>query len=302
MARSVTLIKNALKAALVTQAQAVGLSINPDNWSETDYKLLFLSIFSDANGLQEQLYDANLEDVENAMLKLPPQTIPWIRKMFLEVFEWDSTAVPIVQLSIPDLIPYYPNPNPAFNIVKYCAPVPGAFSTTTIKIAGSGPSQITGTALSAAQSFANLLLFPGITYNVVSYKSDKIFMQIDVKFNGLYASVIENNIISAIKSFFLDISTNQFNGNLILSSLLGAIKSVSGVIDAVFINVKGRADSTSVGSGIDLVIDADWIQSQYNAIAGYMIPEDTTGGNWRLQDYRSGSSGPKNLNLIPVSL
>lgn len=303
MAREISVIYKSLENAFVAQAASLGISINPSNWSIFDYKKMFLDLFATSQGIQEQLYDANVEDVENVLKILSPQTPEYIKDKLINVFEFNSSTVPIAKLDTKTFIPYYDNPNPNQRIIKYVACISGKNATSLIKIAGESggsPVAITGDALSSVQTFVNNFLFPGLEYKVSSQNSDKLFMQLDVEFDGRYSAVIQDNVINAIKSFLLDISTNKFNGKFILSDLFYAIKKVTGVIDVYFLNVTPRSDSATVGTGTSVVINGTWNNIDYEMVSGYMIPENTTGGNWRLQDYRVGSSGLKNLNLISI--
>lgn len=296
MARTIDNILSTLEASLITLAASVGLTVVPSNWSETDYKLLFLNIIATAMAIQEQLFDAHQSAIEAVALVLPPQTFPWFQNQMLNVFEYDASAVPIVQLdTTTSFVPIYPSPNPNFNIIKFCTVKGAGNGIVNIKIAGAGPSQISSTPLAAAQSFAYQIGTPGIVYNVISSNSDKLFMQLDVYYNGLYSNVIQKNVIDAINNY---LATIPFDGKVVLSNLLVAIKSVTGVRDCVFINIQARADSTTVGMGTYLVQNKYENQKDWDTVAGYIIPENTAGANWRLTDYRVGSSGALNLNLI----
>lgn len=294
MARQVNTILAAMQTALVSAASLVGLTIVPTNWSKTDYKSLILYIQAAAQAVQEQLYDSFTTDVENIALVLPPQSSPWFQNQMINVFEYDATAVPVVQLDeTTSFVPIYPNPNPTFNIIKYCSVIPGIFGSVGIKIAGAGPSQITGTALAAAQQFINTAGSPGIRYSVTSGISDKLYMQLDVYYNALFAAVIQTNVISAINLYLQSI---PFNGVVTVSKLQEAILSVDGVLDCVLINAQARANSTTVLMGTNLVINSLEVSRNWQTQAGYIIPESTTG--YTLTDFRVGSSGPLNLNLI----
>jgi hypothetical protein len=302
MARSSNLIYQSLERSLVNMAASVGLTINPSNWSKTDYKRLIMSVNSDGQSVQEQLYDSFRGDIETIASALSPQTPAWIQDKMINLFEYDAIAVPIVQLDTVNLVPYYINPNSKFRIVKYCSVVPGILGTTTVKIAADSsgaPSQIISPALDAAQTFVNTITFNGLIYNVVSLAADRLFLQLDVFYNGLYSAVIETNVINAIKAYLLEKSTKNFNGKILLSDLIVKLKAVIGVNDVVIVNSQARANTTTVGTGTNLILNKLELLSYWQTVSGYMIPEDTAGANWRLTDYRVGSSGLKNLNLIP---
>lgn len=287
-----------MEVALVSAAAAVGLTVVPSNWSITDYKRLIMQIVAEQIGIMEQLFDSFVEDIEAIADILAPQTPQWFRAQFLNLFEYDAIAVPIVQFNEETFIPYYINPNPNYRIIKYCAVVPGILGTTTIKLAkdsGGFPDPLTSPEKDAAQTFANIIATPGLIYNVESKPSDKLFMQLDTFYNGLYSSIIQANVISAIEQY---LRTIPFNGVVKISFLKQAILEVEGVNDCSFDNIQARADATTVGLGTNLILNNTELALQWQTIAGYIIPENTTGANWTLTDFRIGSSGIKNLNLI----
>jgi hypothetical protein len=301
MARSITVISKSLQDALVAAAAAVGITINPANWSKKDYKKLFIDIFATSQGIQEQLYDSAVEDIDLIAKHAAPQTPAWFQYQMLNLFQYDATTPQIIQLDVSNsFAPYYPIVNANFRIVKYCSVVPGTLGTTTIKLAGSGPAKLSAGQLSAAQSFINQLQVPGITYNAISLDADRLFMQLDVYYLGQYSNVIEANVTTAITAFLNTLSTTYFDGQFLTSLLQNAILAVPGVKDVVFKNIQARANTTTVGTGTNLILNNTELLRNWQMVAGYMIIEDTSGANWRLSDFRVGASGIKNLNLIAV--
>lgn len=299
MARLGTQIYANLESKLVFYANQAGLTCAPQNWSENDYKRLLMYAVADGTATMEQVQDSFKEDIDSIRKRLPSLNRAWMRYQMLNLFQYDATDVQIVQFDEVNFNPFYSNINDNYKVIKYCSPMPGILGTALIKIAADlngEPVQITGPALDAAQRFCTTIAPPGITYNVESKDSDKLFLQVNVSFNGLYASVIEANVVAAIKNYLKSIPFET--GLFVLSDLTLAIKSVQGVIDCDFDNVQARADVTTVGTGTNLILNNLELATTWAAIAGFIIPEDTAGANWRLTDYRVGVSGIKNLNLI----
>ena len=302
MARSIDLIRNGLVAALKSSAIAVGLPIVPENWSMTDYKLLILDTVASACGIEEQLWDAYSSDIDRKVALAAPETGLWWQNQLINVFQFNSSNPQVVNI-LPDFSIGYPNPNNSYKIIKYCSVNFITYGRIQLKVAaqvGGLPADVdtvygAGT-LDTVRSFVNTISDTSIIKVVRSGQSDKLFMQLDVYFNGIYAAVIQSNVISAINNFLQSI---PFDGVFLLSKLETAILSVSGVNDCVLINIQARADTTPVGTGSNLVLNKTEIQRSWSTIAGYIIPENTTGANWTLTDYRVGSSGILNLNLIP---
>lgn len=311
MARSVTTIYNTAVAQYVANAASAGIAINPSGWSMYNYQRLIFWTMAFCQSLLEQIQDAFKSDIQAIQKVMPPQTPGWFQNQVINVFEYDATAVPIVQLDeTTNFVPYYPAPNNNFNIVKYCSVTPGPLGSTLIKVAGAGPSQlpsipITSAPIPALQTFVNTVGVPGLTYRVTSDPADKLFMQIDVFYNGLYSAIISANVIAAINAYLAGI---PFDGNVTLSDLEGAIKAVPGVIDIMWGAVQARADITTVGFGTNMVTATyngdgsvatnTQIQRTWPTVAGYIIPESTTGSTWQLTDPRAGYPGTNNLNFI----
>lgn len=279
MAQPISTILSNLKAGLKAKAAEVGLLINPDFWSKADYKSLILNTIATQEGVQQQLFDAFTEDIENKIAVASPQTEPWFRDKLINMFEYDAVATPIVQLKTSGIntYPYYPNPNPNFRLVKYCSVVAGVYGTVIIKIAGetSGvPSILSAPIVYAAQSFVNIITADGITYIVVSRESDKLWVKATIWYEGIFSAVIQANAIAAIQNYLKGI---PFDGSVELGDLLIAIKKVQGVKRVVFNDIRARKDSETFGTGTNLIVANTNVLDLYPTYAGYIIPETTTG-------------------------
>jgi len=312
MARTIAQIQSQITASYIASMAGIGITIDPTQWSKRNLQQLVIYIVATGIAIFEQIYDAYVTDIESAIAAASPQTGAWFQAQILR-FQFNATTPQILQFDTVNFAPYYTSVNASYQVIKYCSVVPGTFGTTTIKVAARGtngfPADLDTTypgALAAVSSYVSLLAVGGITYNVTSGNADRLFMQLDVFYNGLYAAIIQASVIAAISAYLSGI---PFNGVITISDMEAAIKAVPGVNDIVWGSVQSRAYATAVGSGTGLVTatyNADGsiatsteLQRKWGTNAGYIQPEDTTGANWQLTDYRSGSSGPKNLNLIP---
>lgn len=300
MARSSSQIIQSIQNVLVSLASSIGITIMPSNWSKSDYKALTINAIGDGSSILEQNFDAFTQNSEDTISSRPPQTGNWLQNQMLNVFQYNLTDPQYPVVEAPDFIVKFPAVNPNYQIIKYCSVQKGYFGSTLIKVAASTnnlPSDLgaidSGAALAAAVSFANTICAPGLSYVVTSGAADRIFMQLNVWFKGVYSGVIKTNITNAINSYLGNI---PFDGIFKLSALESAILSVAGVTDVTFDNVQCRANATSFGSGTNIVLNGTEVNRNYSMSAGYMILEDTTGKT--LSDYRVGSSGILNLNLI----
>lgn len=286
MARSINTIQNAIIASLVSAAAAAGETITPSEWSAYDYRQLITYATAVVMSTLEQLWDAFTTLIEGKISAASPQTGAWFQAQMLK-FQYDATTPQIIQLDETNgtFAPYYPTVNSAFQIIKYCSVVNGAFGSTSIKVAAQSsglPVALSSPQLDAAQQYATELSVPGILLTVSSGNSDKIYIAATIYYNGLYASVIEANTISAIKAYLQTKSADNpngipFNGLFTLSDLEVAIKSVAGVKDLVFSNVRGRADGTVYPAGTSLVSSNTVIARQYSLASGYCETETTSG-------------------------
>lgn len=131
--------------------------------------------------------------------------------------------------------------------------------------------------LAAAQAYIDVIGFAGIRYELSSLANDWLifgdkFGAADgmyVQFDAQYTfGLIRSNVTSAIQTY---LTTLPFDGLIILSDLMGAIKSVPGVIDVDFKNLV-RTDNT-YGSELPLVGGSTVYLPQVNSIAGIALYE-----------------------------
>jgi hypothetical protein len=318
MARSVQTIYNTSIAQYVANAAAAGIAINPAAWSMYNYQRLMFWTMAFCQNLLEQIMDSNTADIEASIAAGSPQSFQWLQAQML-AFQFNATNPQVLQFNTTTLSPSYPAINTAYQVIAFTSVVPATAGTTQIKVAalvGGAPGDLDTAypgALAAAQSYANLLGVPGILYTVTSGAADNIFLQMDVYYNGLYASVIQSNVIAAIQAYMqTQTATNPngipFNGVVTISDLEAAIKSVAGVNDMIWGAVSARQASTTPPTYDLNLITATYNpdgsiasntqqQRQWPTISGYIVPETASG--YTLTDFRVGSSGPLNLNLIP---
>lgn len=303
MARKISAIRQFLIDTLVSKAAAIGISIDPTKWSKYDYKLLILDTIATGMGILEQLWDVFKSDVQKIVDVAAPETPAWFQNQLLNKYQFNAATPQVPQILPPNFEPSFPNPNVDYNIIKYCSVTPGLWGTTRIKVAaqvGGFPADIdtvygAGT-LDTIKSFVNTISDPSIIKNVTSGIADKMWMQLDVYYNGLFAGVIQANVIAAINSYFASLTPNgTLQGTIVLTDLIKAIKAVEGVNDVVPINLRGRDDGTAFGGGVNMVISKTIINRLYNTYAGYVIPEVAPNS---FTDPRPLEPTINNLNLI----
>lgn len=279
MGRSINEIQQDMIATLVAAAGAVGIILNPDEWSDYDYRQLMTYTAAVADGTLEQLFDAYRADIETMVRNAPPQTFPWFRVQML-AFQFSATDPQVLQFDTVNTVPAYPTVDTALQVIKYCTVKPGVFGITRILVAAqvSGlPSDLDTAfpgALAAAQSYANLLAVPGIVYQVVSGNADQIEIAADVYYAGAYSAVIKERMEAAVTAYLTSL---PFDGVVLLSGIEEAMLQVEGVTDVVLTGVRARADATAYIDGTLLVNASQWLIRRWQTVSGYIIPEETTG-------------------------
>jgi len=275
MARSVDEINSYIKAQLVTNFAAIGITIDPTTWSKRNMLRAICFTVATCQAVIEQLQDLFQQTIEDVAAKAPAASAPWVQdKMFK--FQYSATDPQIIALI--NTIPEYPVVDPLLRIITACSVTSSVSNETQVKVAKENPFvALSAPELSAAQGYINIIGVAGINYVVVSLESDKMFIEADIYYQGQYAAVIQANVIAAIEAWFVDRATNNFNGTVEMADLEGIINGVTGVNDVVLNNVRGRADADAFASGIDLILGTQVLQRKWQTIAGYIGQEDTVG-------------------------
>lgn len=275
MARKVEEINAYIVATLVTNFAAIGITIDPTQWSKRNLLRAVCYTFATGQALLEQLQDVFLVRVEAVADRAPAASPNWIQdKMFK--FQYSATDPQIIALV--DTAPQYPELRPDLRIITACSVTSSVSNEEQIKVARGNPFvPLDAPQISAAQGYINTIGIAGINYVVVSLDSDKMYIAADIFYQGQYAAVIQARVIQAILDWFTFLATNRFNGAAEMSELEGIIAGVAGVNDVVLKNVRGRGDVDPFSAGIDLVLNSAVIARKWQTIAGYIGQENTAG-------------------------
>jgi hypothetical protein len=225
-----------------------------------------------AISILEQLMDQNKIEVETLVSQAAPGTPQWLQAQVFK-FQYSSTSPQVIQLI--NLAPQYPTVDPSLRIVTRCSVTTDLANIVTVKTAKNEPPEaLASLELDALASYIHQIGVAGIQYNVVSLAADRLYVQAQVYYTGLFSSVIKTNVILAIDNYLAGI---PFNGQIKVSELEEAILDVDGVTDVILQNVVARADSTAFGSGTALVSGNTINSRLWPTLAGYAISEDTAG-------------------------
>jgi hypothetical protein len=278
MARSIDTIQAQIVANIVVAMAAIGITIDPTQWSRRNLINLIARVVATAIAAFEQLFDQYKADTEAVINQLAPQTSAWLQALVFR-FQFNATDPQIVQLNTTTLTPYYPIVVPDFQIVKFCSVNNGGLGNVIVKAAkGATPTQLTGGStgeLAALQSYLNQIKVNGIVVTATSLASDKAYIDANIFYTAQYSAVIEANVIAAITNY---LATIPFDGRVQLTNLEIAIKAVAGVNDVVLNTVRCRQNTTAYPAGVVLVLSNLEIQRNYQTVAGYIEPETASGG------------------------
>ena len=267
MSRSINVIQSQMLADIKADSTLSGLT----STSKRAIFLLMTYIFATCTFLLESLIDIFKTSVELTASMAAPASAAWLQAQVLK-FQYSATVPQIIQLI--NFAPAYPTVDTTLQIISRASVITTVAGQTLIKVAtGNPPGALSSPQLSALQDYVDTI-GATIKYIVVSTAADELYIQADVYYQGQYSAIISQNVIQAIGIFLANL---PFNGQLLVSDIEQTIRAVVGVNDCVLKNVKARADGTPFSSGTYLVQGETWISRIFPTIAGYIIPETTSG-------------------------
>lgn len=286
MARSVEQINAYIVGTLVTNFAAIGITINPIQWSRRNLLRAICFTVAVVQALFEQLQDLFLQTIESVQARSAAASILWLQDAMFK-FQYSATVPQILQFITVTLtsatgVPFdylyvtYPVIDTSLRIITACSVKSTISGRVNIKIAKSSPFvALSAPELAAAQSYVNIKGAAGITYLVSSLDADRLYIDADIWYQGSYSAVIQANVIAALNAFMQTLSRIDFDGSIKLSDIEGCIRNVAGVNDVVLQNVQARANATAYGSGTNMVVANLVVSRLYNTAAGYIIQETT---------------------------
>lgn len=231
---------------------------------------LITFVIATAIAIHEQIIDVFKLFVETQVAQAAPGTPQWLQAQVFK-FQYSSDTPQVIQLV--NLVPVYPIEDKTLRIITRCSVTTDVSNNVTIKVAkGEPPTLLNSLEYDALVSYIGVIGIGGISYSLVSSAADRLYVQAQIYYTGLFSSVIKTNVIAAIDAYLASI---PFNGRIKLSDLELAIKAVDGVDDVVFQNVRARAEATVFPGGTALVIGNTVASRIWPTLAGYAISEDT---------------------------
>lgn len=233
---------------------------------------LIAHVIASSQGINEQILDVFTEEIEAMVKSAPPGSFEWLKAKVLE-FQYSEDVPQIPQLI--DFAPQYPQVDETLRVVSRVAITADIANNVLVRVATADPPvPLSGPQVAALQSYVTIIGIGGITYIVQSDVSDKLYIQADIYYRGLYSAVIKANVITAIENYLANL---DFGGNVLISDIEQVIKDVMGVNDIVFKNVRARKNGTAFNDATYLVQNNAKIGRQWPTQAGYIVQENTAG-------------------------
>jgi len=268
MARTVDTINTQITAQLVTNFAAVGITIDPSQWSTRNIMRLFCYTFAICTAYLEQLMDAMKVNIETIAAKTAAASGLWIQAKML-LFQYSTTNPQYVQLI--DTVPQYATVDETLRIIKACSVTSIVANEVKVKVAtlnGSKLEAIDTDQLIAAQNYIDTIGTAGTQYFVISQEPDLIYINANVYYTGQFATV-KAAVVAALVNYLQTLSITNFDGSVKVTDIEKTIRAVGGVNDVELINVKGRGVGTSFASGAYLVQNKTTVLRLYKTDAGY---------------------------------
>ena len=267
MARTIDQIQQEIILQKEATSELAGLS----NSRRASWRL-WTRVIATIMATAEQLADVFKLEIETLLAKGAPSTPLWIQDQVFKL-QYDATNPQV--LTMDNFAPRYTTVDETLRIVTRCSVKADFSNVVNIKVAKSDiPEPLDTSEKSALQDYVTMIGTAGINYLVFSSESDKLYIEADIYYRGQYSAIISDSVQSAISAFLANI---PFDGQLLLSDLEIAIKSVAGVKDVLFKNVFARKDDTTFSSATKLIENNTVILRGWDTIAGYIVTETTSG-------------------------
>ena len=272
MARSISTIAQQMLDAKAADSNLAGLT----STSQTSIWRLWIFIVAACINVFEQLIDIFKVEIETTVENNYVGTPKWIRQKCLE-FQYSAANPQVLEITNNTKIAF-PVIDPSLRIVTRASVSTDFNKKVTIKVAkGEPPTQLTGAEPVALQAYFSELVPAGVYWEIVNAVSDKLYIEGEVFYDGMYSATIGTIVPDAINAY---LSSIDFDGLIKVSDLENAIRSATGVIDIKLENVWLRANSIPLANGFKLIDAFTLVIISATPFAGYAVEEDTVGETW----------------------
>lgn len=276
MARTVTEIQDEIITNVNTDLPSL------TSTSQTALWRLWSYIVAVAIAVHEQLWDAKEVDLQAIADSAQVGTAQWLQAQALK-FQYDA-ADPQV-LTVVDFAPVYPIIDESLQIIEVAAVSQQTNRRVIVKVAkddgGGGLTPLVTDELTAFRSYIKQIQFAGTSVSVTSTDADRLFIQMEIFFNGQYVQTdVSDNIKTALNTYLRNL---DFDGVVNKNALIDVIQGVEGVVDLKMELLRGRTAADTVGSIDNTTIFnlSGGIDNRfYETSAGYVVLEDTPGSEF----------------------
>jgi len=282
MARSVEEIKAAIKVDIRTFSSLDNFLFPEDGGSQASTFNITIFVVSAAMFVFEALVDNLKNDIQKVADTAPSGNESWLRQQMLDFQFGDVITINTTDATLDNyFVPEYAVIDVSKQIVTQAA-VSDSATGVTIKVAKGLVGALVPLSAAEKTAIENYYFgtsstegigFAGVTATFVSLDSDRIRVQADIIYLGQFVSAtVKAAVIVAIDEFFQSFTDESFGGNVFMIRLVDAIQVVEGVSRVTVTDIKGRPNTTPLGSAI--TVD---VQGVYETSAGHVLSEDTAG-------------------------
>lgn len=269
MAREIAVIKQ----QIIDEKNAQTSLADLNSPSQTAIWNLWAFITAVAINLFEQLLDIFKVDLEAIISRAGAGTLPWLRDRILEFQSGDDVTYSGGVIA-------YPTVDTTLNIITRCSVTQDGNRVVKAKVAKSDPPEpLSGGEITELQFYLAQIRFAGTQINIVNQDADFLAVSAQVEYDGQYASTIQTDVVAALDSYCVNLSTvENFNGLIEVNAIEAAILSAPGAKRVKLTEVAVRAYNQSFASrnivyslsgGIDLL--------KFETVAGYAVQETESG-------------------------
>ena len=282
MARSVEEIKTAIKVEIRTYPSLNNFLFPEDGGSMVSTFNTLIFVVAACMFVFEALVDNLKNDIQVIADSAPSGNESWLRRKILDFQFGDVITINITDATLANyFVPEYAVLDISKRIITQCA-VSDSATGVNIKVAKGSVGALTplsGAELTAVTNYyygtsaTEGIGFAGVTATFISLDSDRIRVEADIYYLGQYvAATVKAEVITAIDNFFQAFTDENFGGNVFMIKLVDAIQLVEGVSRVDITDIKGRPNTTPLGSAISVDV-----QGVYETSAGHVLSEDTAG-------------------------
>lgn len=274
MARTVVQIQQQMLDEKASQTALSGLT----STSQTAIWRLFIYVISVGINIFEQLQDLFKNEIETIVTNNYIGSSLWWKTITFN-FQYHATIPQVLQINETAMKIAYQTLDTTKRIVTRASIKTDLNRVVNIKVAKSDPpAPLSAPEAASLLGYLTLQRPDGITFNLINATADKLYLAGTIFYDGQYASVIKENVKTALNAYLTD--TNNFDGTIKVIDIEVLIRSVTGVSDVQLTDVWIRPDTTPIANSIKMVENSTLMITKSIPYAGYAVEESGAGNTW----------------------